>query len=544
MHNETINITRQWLAAAGARGGPVQYNAKCPCHDDNRASLSVKIDNDKVVVDCKAGCDWKEIMQAMGIYGSGYKKQDLVIKEYNYHDENGKLLYQTLRHESKRFTVRRPAGGSWVYDSKGVQRVIYRLPEFLAADQRGWVFLVEGEKDVDRLYSEGLTATCNPFGSNNWNSNYNQYFVDRNVVVIVDNDEAGRSWAKDIHGGIREKIILIKYLYLPGLKEHGDVSDWFNDGGTKDTLLGLLEQAPISPQTKDYSIASAFIAIKEHITLEEQGKIMRLPLPWPTLTAAFGGSGIPMGKIGLLVSLSGVGKSWMVYELALHTVNTEGTREPIPTFIVNTEMDKKTYIGRMLALMAGDPMVATPGSSMYMQAAIIAIHQWEEALSNMPIEITDTDDYDVKSVLELVKTKSSAYKLIIIDHLGEIDTNGQPEYAAFPKFVKALRDIARNANIIVLVVSHLRVSDGGQVDIAYSKRIQTTMDFIFALKAFDPKPIEMNERGSVGGLLVKTVNRSLLVRKNRDAYTGVEVAFNFDDQTLKMEDCGRMPKKK
>jgi hypothetical protein len=58
------------------------------------------------------------------------------------------------------FACRRPLpGGGWAWNLAGVERVLYRLPETLAAIAGGaTVFVVEGEKDADRLALLGLAA--------------------------------------------------------------------------------------------------------------------------------------------------------------------------------------------------------------------------------------------------------------------------------------------------------------------------------------------------------------------------------------------------
>ena len=49
------------------------------------------------------------------------------------------------------------------------RRVPYRLPQLLAATERGeTVWIVEGEKDVHTLMRAGVTATCNPQGAGKW----------------------------------------------------------------------------------------------------------------------------------------------------------------------------------------------------------------------------------------------------------------------------------------------------------------------------------------------------------------------------------------
>ncbi len=67
-----------------------------------------------------------------------------------------------MRYEPRDFRVKRPDGrGGWVWKIAGARRVLYRLPEVIAATRdRKTVFLVEGEKDADRLASLGHVATC------------------------------------------------------------------------------------------------------------------------------------------------------------------------------------------------------------------------------------------------------------------------------------------------------------------------------------------------------------------------------------------------
>jgi len=51
----------------GVRGGPEQYSAKCPAHDDNKQSLSLSQDGDKVVLTCHAGCAAQDVVGALGL---------------------------------------------------------------------------------------------------------------------------------------------------------------------------------------------------------------------------------------------------------------------------------------------------------------------------------------------------------------------------------------------------------------------------------------------------------------------------------------------
>lgn len=89
------------------------------------------------------------------------KTASRIVTTYDYTDEAGQLLFQTVRLDPKDFRQRRPDGKSWIWNLNGTRRVLYRLPELLATT--GNVYVVEGEKDADRLTSLGLAATTNPW---------------------------------------------------------------------------------------------------------------------------------------------------------------------------------------------------------------------------------------------------------------------------------------------------------------------------------------------------------------------------------------------
>ena len=115
---------------------------------------------------------------------------------YSYLDEEGDLLYQAVRFIPKGFAFRQPAErGGWVWNLNGVRKVLYRLPEVIAAQE---VFVVEGEKDVNALVKWGLVATCNPGGAGKWKKEYSEILAGKKVVIIPDDDEPGQKHAQDV----------------------------------------------------------------------------------------------------------------------------------------------------------------------------------------------------------------------------------------------------------------------------------------------------------------------------------------------------------
>lgn len=167
-----------------------------------------------------------------------------VVATYSYIDEAGALLFQVCRFEPqgrpKTFLQRKPSpGGAWSWNTDGVRKVPYRLPELLERPDDCPVLIVEGEKDVERLRSLGLVATCNPGGAGKWRSEYNDALAGATVYILPDNDEAGRSHAISVAESLHSHQVETHIVHLPGLPPKGDVSNWLDMGGSADELLDL-----------------------------------------------------------------------------------------------------------------------------------------------------------------------------------------------------------------------------------------------------------------------------------------------------------------
>jgi hypothetical protein len=179
--------------------------------------------------------------------GSSANGKQRIVATYDYHDEAGKLLYQTVRYAPKDFRQRQPDGkGDWLWNLQGVRRVLYRLPQLRAAPHEQPVFVPEGEKDVDNLAKVGLLATTNACGAKSkWLPEYSESLRGRHVFIIPDNDDSGRDHAESVAQALCGIAAGITVLVLPGLPEKGDVSDWLEiKGNDKEALLKLAMSAP------------------------------------------------------------------------------------------------------------------------------------------------------------------------------------------------------------------------------------------------------------------------------------------------------------
>jgi antitoxin (DNA-binding transcriptional repressor) of toxin-antitoxin stability system len=258
---------------------PSGFQSRCPAHEDRKASLCISEgQGGRVLVKCQAGCGTKDVVGALGLKmkdlfpqangkpsarnakgGNASGARFNIVATYDYRDEAGKLLFQSVRLDPKDFRQRRPDVSSktgWKWSLKGVRRVLYRLPELLASVKAGeTVFIVEGEKDVAALVAQGFAATCNVFGAGKckpgeagkWRAEYCEPFAGcKSAVIIADKDEPGRNHALDVAAKLRAVAASVKVLELPDVSgvRVKDAADFFTAGGTAEQLRELVRAAP------------------------------------------------------------------------------------------------------------------------------------------------------------------------------------------------------------------------------------------------------------------------------------------------------------
>ncbi len=198
-----------------------------------------------LVVRCTGLPRNEAVAWAAETFGIDWPMQKRIVATYDYCDERGSLLFQVVRYAPKTFRQRRPDGnGDWSWRVKGIRQVPYRLPELLAAGDAP-VFVVEGEKDADRLASLGLVATCNAGGANKWPESLNQHFHGRTVYILPDNDAAGSSHAQKVAAALAGIADSIRIIRLPDLPPGGDVSDWLDQDGDAAAVLALSVATPV-----------------------------------------------------------------------------------------------------------------------------------------------------------------------------------------------------------------------------------------------------------------------------------------------------------
>jgi putative DNA primase/helicase len=229
-----------------------QFVAICPSHDDQTPSLSFKVDAvGKVQFKCHAGCSYFDVLRASGLELFACSP---IVDTYDYFDSDGNFAYQVCRTAHKQFPPRHlDDDGGWQWGRGTSHPLLYRLQEFRRnRDRRPEepLFICEGEKDVERCVAEGLIATCGTGGAGGpWLASFSEEFRGREVLIPADNDEAGLRHAEKVARSVIEMAACVRIVQLPDLPPHGDVSDFFDQGHSRDELLRFAEQT--TPSSRD-----------------------------------------------------------------------------------------------------------------------------------------------------------------------------------------------------------------------------------------------------------------------------------------------------
>lgn len=275
-------------------------SAICPAHPDKSPSLSVSENGDgNVLVHCHAGCTVNAVADAIGMsIGELFAKpaagspafERRIAATYDYTDAAGELLYQVVRFEPKDFRQRRPDGnGGWIWKLGDMRRVLYRLPEVIAAVAAGrTVFVAEGEKDVEALAAAGYIATCNPQGAGKWGKvpAAPDVLAGADVIIVADADRAGRAHAADVARSLTGKAASVT-VAEPAIGK--DAAEHLGAGRTVDELVVVAGTGADDPPLGDWLGGHAGNGVQDADAGEPvPGDTLPAPIDWHALYARTG----------------------------------------------------------------------------------------------------------------------------------------------------------------------------------------------------------------------------------------------------------------
>jgi len=88
----------------------------------------------------------------------------------------------------------------------------------------------------------GYPSTTIALGATNWRPEYLDYFTDKNIIIIADNDDMGKAHADRLCYELRKTAKAIKVIIVSD-KPKGDCADFVDDGGTREELVEIIKKA-------------------------------------------------------------------------------------------------------------------------------------------------------------------------------------------------------------------------------------------------------------------------------------------------------------
>lgn len=226
------------------------YQVRCPCHNDKNASLTITEAGDKILMKCHAGCDTRDIVRAVGLtmadLDNGYKKP--AVKEWWQGNFNVRPeavydygTYIKVRLPEKKIFYGRFMNGVYIKGLGDREKTLYKIENIAKAKQsNSYIYICEGEKDVDTLTGKGFYAVT-AGGVNDWKKEYAVLFKGSRVVLLPDNDEPGKRLMEEIKKHIKWFAFAVKTV-ITSTAEKGDITDYFYEGNDSRDFKYLVER--------------------------------------------------------------------------------------------------------------------------------------------------------------------------------------------------------------------------------------------------------------------------------------------------------------
>lgn len=251
---------------------PNSVQCFCPGHDDRQASLTISRGrNGGVAMHDHAGCSNEAVLGAWGL-----KMADLMPDNDSYSDNvprwirfiergaerrgkkleayyhyflvpSGEYAFTRLRYKPKDFCYGTLKDDRFTFSLNGKRRE--DIPAVYCRSFTGVkkaiedgkpVFYCEGEKDVNTVSSKGYTAiTCGAV--DDWRGDCTELFRGADVFILAHNDSGGMKLAYKVKADLQSVAKSVKIVLPCPDVEHGDISDYFAAGHSKEEFEKLIQ---------------------------------------------------------------------------------------------------------------------------------------------------------------------------------------------------------------------------------------------------------------------------------------------------------------
>lgn len=467
-------------------------------------------------------------LKARGITESTCRKYQYYYTTYkgkpcqvaNYFDKYGTIIGQKLRFQDKSFATKGKISktffGQQLYN-RGSRLIITEgeidclTVSQLLGNQEPVVSIPCGAQSAKKVFEANLK----------WLEGFDE------VVVVFDNDDAGRSGAQEIEG-----ILSPDKLRIATLKQYKDPNEYYiNDKGNE--LLEALENAKrVTPE----NIINADTLLED--LLEEPEEVTGYGLPW-NVKADKMIRGVRKSEITILTAGTGIGKSTMIREIGYDLVMRHGLKIGSMMLEENVLRTSKGYIGLYL------------NRPVHISRKGISNEKYTEAFVNTLgtgkfVMYNHFGSLDNSAILKAIRYMAVTEKcdFILIDHISiavsGIESNNERKLIDI--LMTRLRQLCEELGVGLICICHLKRGDGkksaeegGSIsleDLRGSQAIAQLSDTIIAL--------ERNQQAESDVKKNLVQMRVLKCRQTGDTGIGGKLWFNKEKNRLEVPSADLM----
>jgi len=433
------------------------------------------------------------------------------VATYDYLDELGDIRFYIDRLEDgrghKEFKQwHKDATGNRINSIKGIQRVLYRLPAVLNAEE---VYLAEGEKCVHALEELECIASTNPGGSSGWLSGYAESLKDKHVVILPDSDEAGQKWKKAVVDSLMGKCASLVVLAMPeGTNDIADLLRGTSNEEASDWIITQLGEKPRIERGVDIPIYSSqeMQAMYIQEVKRSQERCVDLSKWAPIL-----GGGIRMLGPGDMVTIladTGVGKSAILQNIGV-------SQRPLPTLFFEIELPGSQMSERFAALTNKIPAWEVERAAR--AGSYLPTEGWDHIYTcpQSKMDLETMEEYITMSALKIGQPPA----LIMVDYIGLMSGGSGKRYERMSTIAEGLKVMAKTTKTVMMIASqiHRKEGDAGE---------------LYLHDAKDSGSIENSSQLVLGAW--KENKESMVIKKLKDTKGGAgqRCMFDFHGPTL------------
>lgn len=517
-------------------GNGIERKALCPFHQEKTPSFSVNVVKGTFLCfGCRAGGSvidylamkggtraeevFKQLVSLLGnnggFFGGNGKRNEptgTFVCTYEYRDALGNEVLRKLRwKEPKDFRIERKLkNGNWVRGADGVQRVLYNLPEILAAKEGQCIWQCEGEKDCDNLAKLGFIATTNIDGAGKWMDGYNECLADKDVVLCGDNDKPGKDHIAKVMASLDGKVKRLRVITVP--EPDKDISDYLARFGSmeakRQAVDALLEKAAVIVQGSTVPILSMREMQDEYVKSVTTNEGYSFSRWLPSLGKAV--RPLVPGDLVCFVGGTGCGKTCWLQNMAFWS---------FPLLVLLFEMELSTTLTFERFVAGAMRMTQQEVERNYREKGLVEWWENDQLSSIYTCPMAGLTVSKMEEITNRAELKMGQRPvLVMVDYAQLVTGTGRSKYEQMTSAMEDLKSLAKNTNTIVVVASQVqRPKDERNIEVGlYSGK--------------ESGQIENSCQLHIGGWRDK--NRQdvlwLRVNKNTRGVPGLTFACNFD----------------